>query len=193
MDFVDVFEFFCGMGRKNTRKTWGKPCTNHHMHVSFTSVLIERQKRTNIGEVIGGAHHMNALSNKLFGNMSLGSGRAGQHDDIDIKRIIKRTAINGRSFTETVRDHFDSIATFVAEHNLVVISGNKLAGKTRADRANPKNSDTRHVSRDPGRTVRASLRIEAGQHLIRGAERRRRQAPPCRWQPWPVGSSSSWG
>lgn len=68
-----MFEFFCGMGGEYARKARREPCTNHDMHVSFTSELIKRQKRPNIGEVICRAHHMNALSNKLFGDMGLGS------------------------------------------------------------------------------------------------------------------------
>jgi hypothetical protein len=68
-----------------------------------------------------------------------------------------------------------------------------LPSETRANCADTQDSDTSHVSPDRVRRARAIRQSGAEQHLIRGAERRRRRAPPCRWQPWPVGTFSSWG
>lgn len=181
------------MRGKHTRQSRSETRTNHNMNVAFTSVLIKRQKRTNIGEVIGCADDMDAPSHKLFSDMRLRARRTSKHDNVDVEWIIERAAIDARSLSETVRNNFDAVSSFVAKNDLVVISRHKLSGKTGTDRANTEDSDTGHVSRDLVRRVRATRPNEAGPHLIRGAERRRRQAPPCRWQPWPVGSSSSWG
>jgi len=191
--FVNVFEFFCSMRSEHTRESGRKASANHHVHIAFTSMLIKRQKRPNIGEVVGGAHDMNAPPNKLFSNMRLRSCRPRQYNDVHVERIIECTAVDRCPIAKTVRNHFNAVASFVAKNNLVVIGRNKLTSKTRANRANTQNSDASHVSRDQVRRVRAIHLIGVGQHPIRGAERRRRQAPPCRWQPWPVGSFSSWG
>ena len=82
VDLVDLFEFFCSMRSKHTREAGGKASTNHYMYVAFASLLIKRQKRPNIGQIIGCADHMNAATNKLFSNMCLGSSWTGQHDNI---------------------------------------------------------------------------------------------------------------
>ena len=192
VDFVDVFEFFCSMRSEDTRKSWSETGADHYVHIALTRMLIERQKCPNIGEIVGCAHDMNAPPNKLFRDVCLRSCRASQHNDVDVERIIECTAVDRRAISETVRNHLDSIASFVAKHNLVV-SRDKLTSETRANRANTQNSDASHISRDRVRRVRAIHLIGVGQHPIRGAERQRRQAPPCRWQPWPVGTFSSWG
>lgn len=181
------------MRGKHTCQSGSETRTNHNMNIAFASVLIKRQKRTNIGEVISCADDMDAPSNKLFSDRRLRARRTSKHDNVDVEWVIERSAIDDRSISETVRNNFDAVSSFVAKNDLVVICRHKLSGKTSADCADTENSDTGHVSRGPVRTVRATRPNEAGRHLIRGAERRRRQAPPCRWQPWPVGSSSSWG
>lgn len=193
VDLIDLFEFFCRMRGKHTRQSRCETRTNHNMNVAFTSVLIKRQKRSNVGEVVGCTHHVDAPANKLLSDVGLRARRTSKHDNIDVEWIIKRAAIDARSISETVRNNFDAVSSFVAKDDLVVISRHKLSGKTRTDRSDTEDSDAGHVSRALVRRVRATRPNEAGPHLIRGAERRRRQAPPCRWQPWPVGSSSSWG
>jgi hypothetical protein len=193
VNLVDLFEFFCSMRSKHTRESGGKASTNHYMYVAFACLLIKRQKRPNIGQIIGCADHMNAATNKLFSNMCLGSSWTGQHDDIDIKRFIQGPSVDACAITKTVCNQFNAITSFVTKHNIVVIGGHKLSSETRADCAYAQDSDTSHVSPDPVRRARATRQSGAEQHPIRGAERRRRQAPPCRWQPWPVGTFSSWG
>ena len=188
-----MFEFFCGMRSEDARKSWGEAGADHYVHIALTRMLIEGQKRPNIGEIVGCTHDMNTPPNKLFRNMCLRSCRTSQHNDVNVERIIECTTIDRCAISETVRNHLNAIATFVAKHNLVVVSRDKLTSETCANRANTQNSDASHISRDPVRRVRANHLIGVEQHPIRGAERRRRQAPPCRWQPWPVGSSSSWG
>lgn len=167
--------------------------TNDDMHVALASVLIKPQQRTNISEVIGRADNVNALSNKLFSNMRLGPSRTSEHNNINIKRIVERAAVDAGAITKAVGHEFNAVATFIAKHDLIVVGRYKLPSETRANSADSENPDARHVSRGPGRTVHATRQSEEVRHLIRGAERRRRQAPPCRWQPWPVGSFSSWG
>ena len=136
---------------------------------------------------------MNSLANKTFSKMCLRSRWTREHHDIDIERIIKRTPIDACSLAQALRDHLDAVSPLITKHDIVVIGGHELSRKTRTNRADTKNSNAGHVSRDRVRTVRATRLIEVEPHLIRGAERRRRLAPPCRWQPWPVGSFSSWG
>ena len=136
---------------------------------------------------------MNSLTNKALSEMCLRSRWTRENHNIDVERIIKRTSVDACALAEALRDHLDAGSPLVTKHDIVVIGGHKLSSKTRTYRANTENSDTRHVSRDQGQRVRASRPNEVERHLIRGAERRRRRAPPCRWQPWPVGSFSSWG
>lgn len=193
MNFVDVFEFFCRMCSEHTRESRRKASTNHHMHVAFTRMLIKRQKSPNIGQIIGGTDNVNSSANKLFSDMGLGSGWAGQHDHIDIEWIVQRSTVDACAITETVCHHLNAIASFVTQHNVVVIGRHELSRETCANRADAKDSDASHVSRDQGPRARATRQSGVEQHPIRGAERRRRRAPPCRWQPWPVGSFSSWG
>jgi hypothetical protein len=193
VNFVDVFEFFCGMRSKYTSESWGKAGTNHHMDIAFACLLIKCQKRPYVGQLIACADDMNAATNKLFSNMCLGSSRTGQHDDIDIERIIQGPSIDGCAITKAVCYQFNAITSFVTKHNVVIIGRNKLPSETRADCTNAQDSDASHVSPDRVRRARATRQSGAEQHPIRGAGRRRRRAPPCRWQSWPVGTFSSWG
>jgi hypothetical protein len=193
VNLVDLFEFFCSMRSKHAGESWRKAGTNHHMHIAFARLLIKCQKRSHIGQIIACADDMNAATNKLFSNLCLGSSWTGQHDDIDIERITQGPSVDACAITKTVGNQFNAITSFVTKHHVVIIGGDKLARETRADCANAQDSDTSHVSPDRVRRALANRQCGAEQHPIRGAERRRRQAPPCRWQSWPVGTFSSWG
>ena len=85
MKFIDELELPRGMRGENAGKTWCEPSTDHHMNLAFASVMIEREKGTNIGEVIGRADDMNPPTNKVFGEVHLRSCRTSQHYDIDIE------------------------------------------------------------------------------------------------------------
>jgi hypothetical protein len=192
VNLVDLFEFFCSMCSKHAGESGGKTGTNDDMHIAFACLLIKRQKRPNIGQIIGCADDMNTATNKLLSNVSLSSSWTGQHDDIDIERIIQCASVDDCAITKTVCNKFNAITSLVTKHNVVVIGRHKLPSETRANCADTQDSDTSHVSPDLVRRARAIRQSGAEQRLIRGAERRRRRAPPCRWQPWPVGTFSSW-
>jgi len=193
MNLVDLFEFFCSMSSKNTGESRRKSRSNHHVNLSLTRLRIKGEECFDIDHVIGRTDDMNSLTNKALREMCLRSCWTSKHNNIDIERIIKRTVINARSLAEALRDILDAVSPFITKYDVVVVGGHKLSSKTRTNRTNTKNPDARHVSRDQGQRALANRQCGAEQHPIRGAERRRRQAPPCRWQLWPVGSFSSWG
>ena len=193
MNFVDLFEFFCSMGSKNAGKSRRKSRSDHHVNLSLTRLRIKGEECFDVDHVIGRTDDMNSLTNKALREMCLRSCWTSEHNNIDVEPIIKRTAIDARSLAEALRDNLDAVSPFITEYDVVIVSGHKLSSKTRTNRANTKDPDPRHVSRDQGQRARASRPIGVERHPIRGAERRRRQAPPCRWQSWPVGTFSSWG
>ena len=193
VEFVDELELPRRMGGEHTRETRSEPRSDHDVNLTFTSVMIKGQKRTNIGEVIGRADDVDPPPNELFGEMGLRPSRTGEHHHVDIERRINRTTIDRGAITKTPGDEFHSVPTLVAQHDLVVIGGHELPSETGAHRTHPENSDASHLSRDQDRRVRAIHPSGEERLPSRGAERQRRRALPCRWQPWPVGSSSSWG
>lgn len=83
--------------------------------------MVEGKKCTNISQIIGGANDVNALPNESFGEMCLGTRRAGQHHNINVEWIIKRPGIDAGAITKTLSDEFNATTTFIAEHNIVVI------------------------------------------------------------------------
>ena len=181
------------MRGEHARKSWSESRTHHNVDLSLTGLRIKGQQCFHVAQIVRRANDMNSLTNKALGEMCLRSRWTRENHNVDVERIIKRTAVDACALAEALRDHLDAVSPLITKHDIVVIGGHELSRKTRTNRADTKNSNAGHVSQDPGRTVRASHLIGVEQHPIRGAERRRRQAPPCRWQPWPVGSFSSWG
>jgi hypothetical protein len=121
VNLINNFELPCRVSGKDTGQAGSETGTDHHMNVALLRLMIESKKRTNISQIVGGADDMNPLPNKSFGKMCLRTSGTSQHDNIDIKWIVKRPRIDAGSIAKTLRDEFNAISTFIAEHNIDVI------------------------------------------------------------------------